>query len=47
MTFGSIGTSSAKLVGSFVVSLLVIWFFLRFVAPTRLRRLIEVAGDGA
>lgn len=44
---GSIGTSSAKLVGSFVVSLLVIWFFLRFVAPTRLRRLIEVADDGA
>jgi hypothetical protein len=47
MSFGSIGISSAKLVGSFVVSLLVIWFFLRFVAPTRLRRLIEVADEGA
>ena len=34
MSCGSIGMSSAKLVGSFVVSLLVVWLFVRLLLPT-------------
>lgn len=41
MSFGSIGTSSAKLVGGFVVALLVIWLFVRVIVPWRLQGLLD------
>lgn len=42
MTSSSIGNSSAKLIGGFVVAILVIWLFLRFVMPIRILGLREI-----